>query len=120
MCKYQLKPQALNLQRNALRTEIIPPAPRCQLKPLTDKFGRKYDVLRWIGSGGDPLTVADPCSGNCPLKVRGDVGGYGSSWTAPCPICGRIGYIKEINGPSVGSSKIKCRECKEEYEILFT
>lgn len=113
MCNYQLKPKSLNLQRNALRTEIIPPAPRCQLKPLTDKFGRQYDVLRWIGSGGDPLTVAAPCSGNCPLKVRGEVGGYGSSWTAPCPICSTV---NRLSAPGV----LKCRDCKTEYEILFT
>lgn len=52
----------------ALRVEIIEPIDRCALKPRKDDFGRLYDPIRWVLSGGSPMTVAYPCSGNCPLE----------------------------------------------------
>lgn len=51
---------------------------RCAQKPKSDDFGRTYEVLRWIGSGGSPITCAWPCSGNCPLD-REDAAHEGES-----------------------------------------
>jgi hypothetical protein len=113
MCTHKLTPGKMDLQRNALRVEMMTPQDRCALKPKKDNAGRRHDVWRWVNSGGDPITVAHPCSGNCPLRVLGEVGGYGSAWTAPCPICSTV---NRLSTPGM----VKCRDCKTEYEILFT
>lgn len=69
-CKYLLTVEKPNFHPGGtcLRGESMTPLDRCSLKPKKDNFGRIMNVWRWINSGGDPIGVAHPCSGNCPLK----------------------------------------------------
>ena len=113
MCPNLLKVDKANFHPGGtcLRGEATTPSDRCALKPKKDNFGRKYDTVRWVMSGGSPMTVAHPCSGNCPLKVKADVGGYGSSFTGPCPCCRRMGRLS-VPG------EIKCKECGLIFELI--
>ena len=95
----------------ALRVETMMPSDRCALKPKKDNFGRRHDPLRWVMSGGSPITVAHPCTGNCPLKVPAEVGGYGSSHTGPCPVCRRLGRLGKAGA-------VKCKECGTVFELV--
>jgi len=52
----------------ALRIEVLEAADRCALKPKRDRFGRYFNPVRWVLSGGSPIDAAHPCSGNCPLR----------------------------------------------------
>jgi len=115
MCQYRLTVDASNYHPGgtALRVETFTPTDRCALKPKKDNAGRKHDPWRWVMSGGSPITVAHPCSGNCPLKVPADIGNYGASWAAPCPIC------RTFNKRS-GAGTVKCRECGTEFELVCT
>lgn len=115
MCLHILKVEKANFHPGGtcLRGEAMTPSDRCALKPKNDNFGRKHDPVRWVMSGGSPMTVAHPCSNNCPLKVKSEVGAYGSSFTGPCPICRRIGRLSS-------PGKIKCKECGLEFELIDT
>jgi len=114
MCKFLLRVDKPGFHPGgtALRGEAMTPSDRCQLKPKKDNFGRRHDVLRWIYSGGDAITVAHPCSGNCPLKVPADIGGFDCAHTGPCPACRRIAR-QLFPGPVV------CKECKTEFELCL-
>lgn len=113
MCQYLLHVDDENFHPGGtcLRGEAMSPADRCQLKPKKDNFGRKYDILRWIYSGGSAVSVAHACTGNCPLKVPADVGNYGQSWTGPCPICRTI-----ARRTSPGA--VNCKECGQKFELV--
>jgi hypothetical protein len=69
-CPYYLEYNNFNLQRNALRVEIITPLPRCLLKPPDHWSERaKEKSLHWVLSGGDIL-VFDYCT-NCNKYIGG-------------------------------------------------
>lgn len=97
MCKYLLAVEKANFHPGgtALRGEAMTPG----------------DPIRWVMSGGCPTTVARTCSGNCPLKVPAEVGGYGASWTAPCAICRRANRL-------AAPGACKCKECGTEYQMV--
>lgn len=107
-CPHKIKPHDLPLQRNALRVEAITPGPVCVLRPKVDQFGRCYEVLRWIGSGGDPASVAKPCVGwnsrLCPCRVIAEDSLMNGFKRGPCPICGTMNR-RDGYGP------VACREC---------
>jgi hypothetical protein len=86
------------------------PSDRCALKPKKDNFGRRHDVWRWVNSGGSPLTVAHPCSGNCPLKVPGSE--YGPLIIGTCPLCGR-GTIRET------TEQKACLDCGTRFRLVL-
>lgn len=52
-----------------LRIETIDPTDRCALKPRRDNFGRLHNPVRWVLSGGSPITVAEACDGVCPSQA---------------------------------------------------
>ena len=113
MCKFLLpvdKP-GFHPGGTAFRVETFTPGDRCQLKPKKDNFGRRHDILRWICSGGDAITVAHWCDGNCPLKVIADVGGFNCAHTGPCPVCRRIAR-------RLSPGTVVCKECKTEFELV--
>lgn len=113
-CGYHLSVNAMNYHPGgtAFRIETAHPVGRCQLKPKKDNFGRTHDVVRWVMSGGSPMTVAEPCTANCPLQVPVDVGNLGRSWTSHCPICQTLNVLKQQK-----LGVVKCRDCKQEYEV---
>jgi hypothetical protein len=113
MCDFILSVEKANFHPGgtALRGEAMTPSDRCALKPKKDNFGRKHDPIRWVMSGGSPITVAHPCSAACPLKVPAEIGGYGSSFTGPCPVCHRIGKRAD-------AGYVTCRECGTGFELI--
>lgn len=70
----------------------------------------KHDPVRWVMSGGSPVSVAHPCSGNCPLKVPGTE--YGPLIVGTCKVCGR-GTIRETTGPK------PCLDCGTEFRLVL-
>jgi len=114
-CAHQIKPHDLPLQRNALRVEAITPGPVCVLRPKVDQFGRRYEVVRWVGSGGDPASAAMPCVGPegcaCPLRVVADDALMNNFKRGPCPVCitmnRRDGY-----GP------VACKNCGLQFALV--
>ena len=64
-CRYLLPVEQRNFHPGgtAFRIETFSPTDRCSLRPKVDNFGRTISVLRWVGSGGDPIGAADPCYG---------------------------------------------------------
>lgn len=73
-CAYLLSVEKPNFHPagTALRVETMSPTDRCSLRPKTDNFGRTISVIRWIGSGGDPIGCAEMCHGpnstTCPER----------------------------------------------------
>ncbi len=112
VCEFLLVTEKENFHPGgtSLRVETATPSDRCALKPKKDNFGRIHDVSRWIGSGGSPLTVAHPCSGNCPLKVHGSE--YGPLIIGTCPVCKR-GTIRETTEPK------ECLDCGTKFELVL-
>ena len=116
-CNYRLLPHQLPLQKNAFRVEIFPPAPRCALKPKRDNAGRLHDVWRWVNSGGDPITVARPCSGRCPLRVYASIR-CAQMWyerdiyRGYCPLCGQGVHRYDTPGA------VTCPQCKTNFELI--
>ena len=82
-CPYYwpVSPDAYNPQKNALRVEIITSGGSCgaRRKRGTDHL----DAIKWIGSGGSPVTVFAAC----PRGGRNDP-------ADPCPIHAAI--IREL------------------------
>ena len=116
VCKYRvvMEGELYHEGGTALRVESISPMDRCMLRPKKDKAGRVLDPIRWIGSGGNPMGCLEPCDiQECPLRVVGDVGHYGQTWSAPCPICGAYNSTKE-------PGMIQCRECGEFLRSLIS
>ena len=115
-CGYFLEVKGMNYHPGgtAFRIETSSPEGRCQIKPKKDNFGRTHDVIRWIYSGGSPMTVADPCSAKCPLIVPVDTGNLGQTWTSYCPICQGSNSLKERQKVI----SVKCRECAQTYEAF--
>lgn len=69
---YMITPEQLGLQRNALRIEVIPPMPRCVLRPKNDfavivrnRFHWRVDLLARVWSDFD-YCVSDTCK-QCPI-----------------------------------------------------
>jgi hypothetical protein len=69
---YIITPEQLGLQRNALRIEVIPPMPRCVLRPKSDfsvivrnRFHWRTDLLARVWSDFD-YCVSDNCQ-RCPI-----------------------------------------------------
>jgi hypothetical protein len=50
------------------------PDDRCALKPKKDNFGRLHNPIRWVLSGGSPVSVAHPCDGRCPQVLDSEDG----------------------------------------------
>src|SRR5690606_35574574 len=105
---HQIKPHDLPLQRNALRVEAITPGPVCVLRPKVDQSGRRYEVRRWVGSGGDPAAAAMPCVGwnsrLCPCRVIADDSPMSGFKRGPCPVC------RTMNRRD-GYGTVACRDC---------
>ena len=112
MCQFILSVEKANFHPGgtALRGEAMTPSDRCALKPKKDNFGRKHDPVRWVMSGGSPVSVAHPCSGNCPLKVPGTE--YGPLIVGTCKVCGR-GTIRETTSPQ------PCLDCGTEFRLVL-
>jgi hypothetical protein len=110
-CGYYLPVEGMNYHPGgtAFRIETASPAGRCQLKPKKDNVGRTHNVVRWIMSGGSAMTVADPCSAKCPLRVPVETGNLGRSWSAYCPSCHTSNTVKSIG-------LIRCRDCGQGFE----
>jgi len=115
VCVHQIKPYDLPLQPNALRVEIITPCPVCILRPKVDQFGRRYEVFRWVGSGGDPTSAAMPCVGRnsrlCPCRVIAEDSLMNGFKSGPCPVC-RTFNRRDGYGP------VECRECGLLFELV--
>jgi hypothetical protein len=60
MCDFTLRVEKANFHTGgtALRGEAMTTSDRCALKPKKDNFGRKHDPVRWVMSGGSPVTLA--------------------------------------------------------------
>ena len=114
ICKFLLAVEETNFHPGgtSLRGEAMAPSARCALKPKKDNAGRMHDPIRWVMSGGSPVTVAHMCSGNCPLNVPAEVGSYGRSFTGPCPVCRRDGRL-------TAPGKIKCKDCGTVFSLVF-
>jgi hypothetical protein len=93
----------------AFRGEAMTPSDRCALKPKKDNFGRLHNPIRWVMSGGSPMTVAHPCSGNCPLKVMAEI--YGPILVGICPVCKRATFRNDLG-------KKACRDCGTGFELV--
>ena len=114
-CRYLLIPPPPSLQRNALRVEFISAAPRCSLLHKIDKFGREYDPIKYVLSGGSAVTCANPCvsvkSEMCPRNnVPAERNIFSEYRSGPCPLCRTINRRM-----SVGI--IVCRECKHVFTL---
>lgn len=110
-CRFLLTVEKSNFHPGgtALRVEAMTPSDRCALKPKKDNFGCRHDPLRWVMSGGSPITVAHPCSGNCPLKVTAEV--YGPILLGDCPVCKRTSFRNDLE-------KRACMDCGTEFELV--
>lgn len=108
VCPHMMRPGDLPIQRNALRIEIMLPQPRCALRPKKDQFGRRYNVVRYVLSGGDAIDAACRCVGQgapgCPLNVFAESSIMSDSKSGPCPVCRTLNR-REGFGP------VTCREC---------
>lgn len=71
-CPHRLKPDALPLQRNALRVEIFTPESRCILKMPEHwpEGAKKLGGLRWIMSGGSAFVFGVCTPNRCPDAAR--------------------------------------------------
>lgn len=63
MCEYYLPPPIMNLQKNAIRVEVITTNGCCSLRSKKDQFGREYNPVRFWLSGGNANQAAYPCIG---------------------------------------------------------
>lgn len=114
-CCELLRPNSLPLQKNALRIEAITAEPRCALRPKKDQFGRKYNVARFVVSGGCASQAAKPCVGpdspRCPRNVEAEDGLMNNFKSGPCPHCRRINR-REGYGPAA------CRGCGYTFNLV--
>lgn len=86
-CPHKMRPEDLGYHPGgtAYRVETFSPAPRCELLPKKDQFGREYNVIRYVFSGGSPIDAAEECVGRnsprCPLSSHSCVAtGRTRSW----------------------------------------
>ena len=73
-CRYQIEPESLPRQANALRIEVMSPSVRCTLR-LPEHWSpgaKKLGALRWIGSGGSPMVLGVCQLSVCPLRKDKD------------------------------------------------